>query len=670
MGVFEYFPYANFHDLNLDWIVHELKKLTGDVRDFISINAIKYADPIQWDITSQYEKNTVVLDKDGNAYLSVQPVPAGVSLDRTEYWTNIGNFSALWESVKQAITIPDEGHETAASAPRAVHDLVWVNGQLLEVLLPMIAGDQYVVGSNCRVYSMQIMLTELLSSLEQLDTAIQNEQTAREEAIQNEQTAREEAIQNEQTAREAAIQNEQTAREAEDAALEKKVAGTINVATYNPSADGTLHLLSERFSSLEDAQAVFPAAEALTDSIDWAAIQSAFNYAKTTGYAVEIPAGVYIVNKTLDADFSNGPFEIRGNGSAYKTMIKTLGTLDIVLLAHGIKTTPFSEAGNAGRVTISNLSISGYNKNGTGLRFEFLSFFELRNIYCYDFEYGIILNNTDHGVLYRVSTRWNIKGLYAGSQNFIEYTGINNISCFACVFGNNDNYGAEFFNCANITIIGTSIEYNGQSATNRDNGGLIAYKYGGQGSTGINVISCYLEGNRGFGDIILDNQFATDANFSNACNIIGCTFNKVQNSETAATIFLLGNGNSNVTKLSVIGCGEKKETGYTTPSGTKFVRVANQSVFDNIYLENNMIDIVEEIPDFDIQNSKTAWCGATSNGTTSTTDIPLTSYEPGQGLTIGNNDITITKAGFYNVDATVTTDNDTTFTIVTVASTS
>lgn len=164
MGVFEHFPYTNFHDLNLDWIVQELEKLDTDVRNFISINAIKYANPIQWDITNQYEKNTVVLDKDGNAYLSVQPVPAGVSLDRTEYWTNIGNFSALWESVKQAITIPDEGHETTASAPRAINDLVWVDGQLLEVTSPMIAGDQYNIGSNSRVYSMQIFLKETLSN--------------------------------------------------------------------------------------------------------------------------------------------------------------------------------------------------------------------------------------------------------------------------------------------------------------------------------------------------------------------------------------------------------------------------------------------------------------------------------------------------------------------------
>lgn len=63
MGAFEYFPYTNFHDLNLDWIVQELEKLTGDVRDFISINAIKYADPIQWDITRQYEKIPLCLIK-------------------------------------------------------------------------------------------------------------------------------------------------------------------------------------------------------------------------------------------------------------------------------------------------------------------------------------------------------------------------------------------------------------------------------------------------------------------------------------------------------------------------------------------------------------------------------------------------------------------------------
>lgn len=56
MGLFEQFPYANFHELNLDWILDTLKQLDESVTKFISINSIKYANPIQWDITSQYEK--------------------------------------------------------------------------------------------------------------------------------------------------------------------------------------------------------------------------------------------------------------------------------------------------------------------------------------------------------------------------------------------------------------------------------------------------------------------------------------------------------------------------------------------------------------------------------------------------------------------------------------
>ena len=172
MSVFEHFPYTNFHDLNLDWIIKELEKLSVDVRDFISINAIKYADPIQWDITSQYEKNTVVLDKDGNAYLSVQPVPVGVSLDRTEYWTNIGNFSALWESVKEAIAIPDEGHNKTASSAREPNTLVWVNGDLLEVTKHMNAGDMYVTTAdgNSRSYTMQMLLDALIREIKDRET--------------------------------------------------------------------------------------------------------------------------------------------------------------------------------------------------------------------------------------------------------------------------------------------------------------------------------------------------------------------------------------------------------------------------------------------------------------------------------------------------------------------
>lgn len=186
-------PYTNFHDLNLDWIIDTLNDFNARLTNFVSLSTIKYANPIQWDITSQYEANTVVVDSAGNAYLSVQPVPSGVALDRTEYWTKIGNFDELFANVKKAITPNDEGHSTTATAARAVDDLVWVNGALVRITRAMRAGDAYVQGSNCVTSSTNEVLRYLLDALDteqqtratavtQLRTALEAEQQAREDA--------------------------------------------------------------------------------------------------------------------------------------------------------------------------------------------------------------------------------------------------------------------------------------------------------------------------------------------------------------------------------------------------------------------------------------------------------------------------------------------------------
>lgn len=165
MGLFENFPYANFHELNLDWILHELKALETEITNFVAINSVKYANPITWDITSQYETNTVVLDSSGNAYLSVQPVPAGVALDREEYWTKIGNFSALWDSVRSAITPYDEQHSTTASVDHNVGDWVWLENDLVIITKNITAGDKYVEGSNCEKTNLHDLFVTLSNEL-------------------------------------------------------------------------------------------------------------------------------------------------------------------------------------------------------------------------------------------------------------------------------------------------------------------------------------------------------------------------------------------------------------------------------------------------------------------------------------------------------------------------
>lgn len=139
-------PYTDFHNLNLDWILETLKKQDAAIADFISLNSITYADPLQWDITRQYPKNQVVLDTNGDGYLSVQPVPVGVEIDNANYWTKIGNFSELWSTVKLAITAADEGLKTTASANRASGDLVWLNNTLYVCTTGITRGTEY--GTN------------------------------------------------------------------------------------------------------------------------------------------------------------------------------------------------------------------------------------------------------------------------------------------------------------------------------------------------------------------------------------------------------------------------------------------------------------------------------------------------------------------------------------------
>jgi septum formation inhibitor MinC len=260
-------PYTNFHDLNLDWIIEVLNEFNTKLTNFVSLATIKYANPIQWDVTSQYEANTVVVDSNGNAYLSVQPVPSGVSLDRTQYWTKIGNFDELWSNVKKAITPIDEGHSATATAARAIDDLVWVNGLLVRITAAMKAGDAYVPGSNCVSSSTNEVLHYLLTTFNErltaeqttrenadndLQTAIDTEKQARGDADSGLQTA----IDTEKQARgdadsglQTAIEAEQTARENADNGLQnsieqlqqdvKQVLDYANVKSYGAKGDGT-----------------------------------------------------------------------------------------------------------------------------------------------------------------------------------------------------------------------------------------------------------------------------------------------------------------------------------------------------------------------------------------------------------------------------------------------
>lgn len=162
------YPYTDFHELNLSWIIEMLSQVEKTLNDFVSINALKYADPIQWNITSQYEKNTIVIDPvSGVAYISVQPVPAGVALTNTDYWTvvfDLGQF-VVRASKNFSIKYESDTTITATFASTANDWLVW-GDTLYKALVNITPGDTYVVNGNIEHFTME----ELVGHLEDLST--------------------------------------------------------------------------------------------------------------------------------------------------------------------------------------------------------------------------------------------------------------------------------------------------------------------------------------------------------------------------------------------------------------------------------------------------------------------------------------------------------------------
>lgn len=81
--------------------------------------------------------------------------------------------------------------------------------------------------------------------------------------------------------------------------------GTISIRQFGAIGDGQFHPLSSQFSSLSTAQERYPAAIALSESLDGAAIQAAINLAARLGEAlqlrwcVHIPAGRYRLSKSI-----------------------------------------------------------------------------------------------------------------------------------------------------------------------------------------------------------------------------------------------------------------------------------------------------------------------------------------------------------------------------------
>lgn len=111
---FNNFPYTDYHDINLDWVIKTIKDLGIQMDEFTAANQLTFVG--EWVIGQAYKAWSAVVSA-GNTYVAVKPVPAGIPVTDTEYWVLTANYNAQLEEYKR------ETDAAIAGVQRSVEDL-------------------------------------------------------------------------------------------------------------------------------------------------------------------------------------------------------------------------------------------------------------------------------------------------------------------------------------------------------------------------------------------------------------------------------------------------------------------------------------------------------------------------------------------------------------------
>lgn len=145
---FTKYPNQNDEILNLDWVIRQVENLKAAYEAFVAADSLSFADPIQWDITKQYSKNTIVLSPEGDAFLSKKAVGKGIQLNNTEYWLEIFNFADYVRTANANFTMNIELNTERASKAYAVDDWVLWEDILYKVIVAIPADGLLIVNTN------------------------------------------------------------------------------------------------------------------------------------------------------------------------------------------------------------------------------------------------------------------------------------------------------------------------------------------------------------------------------------------------------------------------------------------------------------------------------------------------------------------------------------------
>lgn len=171
-GFWNNYPGTDLHEIDLHYILMQIVEMRKAMQEVIESATITFADPITWNITSQYAAHTVVMDSEGNGYLSRQPVPAGIPVSDTDYWQQIFDVSQITDDIAEEfqdlrgqIAVISEDEYAPQSLYR--YDLVWVGNDLYMMTTDVDAGTRLITGVNITPYTVDQKFDLIEQQIEQ-----------------------------------------------------------------------------------------------------------------------------------------------------------------------------------------------------------------------------------------------------------------------------------------------------------------------------------------------------------------------------------------------------------------------------------------------------------------------------------------------------------------------
>ena len=440
------YPYTDFHELNLDWILAQIKELTEEMQNFIELNAniIKYADPIQWDITAQYEQYTIV--EDGNiAYLSKVPVAAGIAITDTDYWLPVFDLSPIIGNISNIRDQISANYETSytATANYNVGDWLFVldsgNDLLYYVTAAIAINGGIVPGVNVQKVTVEDLVKMVIAEIANVRTDMGDladltttDQTSLVNAI-NEVDAEADAnttnmgdlatlITTDQTSLVNAINEVKTdaGNNAGDITNILNTIGDMTSLTTPATSDIVVALNSLQTEIDNQTSGIYinvkdygATGDGVTD--DTAAINDALAEAQTynLGATLFFPAGEYLISSTISIPYVSGHglggISILGEGS-YSSVIFSNSDIDLIEYV-GDGSDP-QDSYNLFGIYVQNIYLryTGGNSTKTGINFTYCHQVLMSNVKIRYFKTAVYLDNCPNSVFFKVAMSANSTG--------------------------------------------------------------------------------------------------------------------------------------------------------------------------------------------------------------------------------------------------------------------